>query len=283
MTVTVWNRTRSELPLRGWRILVTRARRQASTFSAALRAQGATVISIPAIEIRPPRSYKPLDSALKKLHEYDWLILTSVNGVDALFARMAKRQLSTGTLRKLRVVAIGPATRDALEQHRLRVHVMPKQYVAESVVEALRTKVRGKKVLLVRARVARDVIPAELRRSGAQVDVAEAYETVVPASSRKLLRAMLGSSKNHPDAITFTSSSTARNFLALLDLDLPRKDLLGKTSARKLLAGITLASIGPVTSATLWEIGLRADVEAREFTTAGLVRALVEHARRRPR
>jgi uroporphyrinogen-III synthase len=279
LTVTVRSRTRSELPLRGWRILVTRARRQAGAFSAALRAEGATVISIPAIDIRPPRSYKPLDSALKKLHGYDWLILTSVNGADALFARVAKRRISTEALQKLRVAAIGPATRDALEQRGLRVHVMPKQYVAESVVEALRSKVKGKKVLLVRARVARDIIPAELRGAGAQVDVVEAYRTVVPAGSRKLLRAMLASPKARPDAITFTSSSTARNFVALLN-----NDLLGKTrAARKLLDGMVLASIGPVTSATLREIGVRAEVEAREFTTAGLVRALVEHARRHPR
>jgi uroporphyrinogen-III synthase len=254
--------------LRGRRILITRAHSQAGKLSIGLRAQGATVISIPSIEIRPPRSWKPLDAALTHLQDYDWLILTSVNGVEALFARL--KHLRTRKIPgHLKIAAIGPATKAAAEAHCVRVQVVPKQYVAEGVVKALRAKVKGKKILLVRARVARDVIPADLRGGGAQVDVVEAYETVVPSHSRKALRTVLKNSKQRPHAITFTSSSTARNFLKLL----------GGVRNRKLLDGILLASIGPVTSATLREIGLRADIEAAEYTIPGLVRALVAAAR----
>ncbi len=143
--------------------------------------------------------------------------------------------------------------------------VVPEEYIAESVVASLRARVRGKRVLLARARVARDVIPRELRRLGAQVDVVEAYQTVAPAGSAARVRRVLASARLRPHAITFTSSSTARNFVRLLG------------RGRKLLDGIALASIGRVTSATLRELGLRADVEAREYTMAGLVRALGKH------
>ena len=229
------------------------------------------MIAVPSIEIRPPRSYSRLDAALTRLADYDWLILTSVNGVEALFERLAKvapkRKLPA--VFKGKLCAIGPATRAALEEHGMRVDLVPKQYVAESVVRALRSRVRGKRVLLVRARVARDVIPRELRRAGATVDVVEAYQTVVPKTSRARLRKILSDPRLRPHAVTFTSSSTARNFV----------ELVGK-ARRGALAGIQLASIGPVTSATLRELGLRADIEAREFTMPGLVAALVRAFRR---
>ncbi len=261
----VARRSRSEQkPLAGCRILVTRARKQAASLSGALRDLGATVVEIPSIEIRPPRSNQPLDDAIGRLDGYDWLILTSVNGVEALFARMAKLGHDASALAHLNICAIGPATRRAIEQHGARVKIVPQKYVAESVVRALESRVKGRRVLLVRAKVARDVIPADLRRAGAEVDVVEAYETVVPSSSRARLQALLRDARRRTDAITFTSSSTARNFL----------ELLGSGAAHK-LDGIVLASIGPVTTGTLREIGLRADVEAREFTMSGLVAALV--------
>jgi uroporphyrinogen-III synthase len=164
-------------------------------------------------------------------------------------------------LKHLKIAAIGPATKKAIEKHGLKVNVVPEEYVAESVVEELRNEVAGKRVLLARARVARDVIPRELRKLGAKVDVVEAYETVIPQSSRTRLRAMLKDPRRHPHAITFTSSSTVRNFIALL----------GK---KPLLDGIRLASIGPVTSATLRDLGLPVDVEASEYTIPGLIKAL---------
>ena len=247
-------------PLAGCRVLVGRARHQASALSDALRLLGAEVIEIPFIEIREPSSWRALDQAIARLLDYDWLILTSVNGVQALFARLARLGKSEADLLHLNLAAIGPATRKAIEKHGLPVDVMPEEYVAESVVAALKGEVKGKRVLLVRAKVARDVIPTELIKAGAKLDVIEAYETVLPESSRAELAKVLRDPRRKPDVITFTSSSTAKNFM----------ELLGKGNDA-LLAGIKLASIGPVTSDTMRKLGLRVDIEAREYTIPSLV------------
>ncbi len=249
-------------PLKGCRILVGRARHQAGALSSGLRRLGAEVVEIPFIEIRKPRSFRPLDAALKNLSSYDWLILTSVNGVDAMWNRLKRLRIRKGGLQHLEIAAIGPATKKAIEKHGLTVKVVPEEYVAESVVSSLRLEVAGKRVLLVRAKVARDVIPRELRKAGAQVDVVEAYETVVPRSSRIRLRSLIRTPDRKPHIITFTSSSTARNFITLL-------------GSNQTLDRVKLASIGPVTSATLRELGLRVDIEAAEFTIPGLTRAIV--------
>ena len=276
-------------PLRGVRVLVGRARHQAGALSTELRRLGADVHEIPFIEIRRPRSFRPLDSALKNLASYDWLILTSVNGVDALWSRLEKLGLSVNKAGKLessgalkvkgshksprsaaggpmRIAAIGPATQKSIEQRGLHVDVVPKEYVAESVVHSLKKRVKGKRIVLVRAKVARDVIPRELRKAGAYVHVVEAYETVVPTSSRRQLQAALKHQTNKPDVVTFTSSSTVKNFV----------QLLGSGPKARLLGGTQTASIGPVTSATLRELGLPVDIEAREFTIPGLVTAIVD-------
>jgi uroporphyrinogen-III synthase len=264
--------TGKKTSLAGLRILVGRARHQASALSSGLRELGAEVLEVPFIEIRKPSSYKPLDAALKKLNEYDWLILTSVNGVEAMWQRLGKLRLTKQQLTHLKIAAIGPATKKAIEKHGIKVSVVPEEYVAESVVESLRHQVAGKRVLLARAKVARDVIPRELRKLGAKIDVVEAYETVIPQSSRVRLRAILRDSKRCPDVITFTSSSTVRNFVALLGKN-PRREGAspGKTSS---IDGIRLASIGPVTSSTLREFGLTVDIEATEYTIPGLIKAL---------
>jgi len=258
------SKSHSAKPLKGTRILIGRARHQAGSLSADLRKLGADVIEIPFIEIRKPRSYKPLDSALRQAGTYGWLILTSVNGVEALWDRLKKLKLTKRNLRHLKVAAIGPATKRAIEKRGLKVDVIPEEYVAESVVESLHDQVSGQRVLLARAKVARDVIPRELRRLGAHVDVVEAYETVIPESSRKVLHALLRDAKRRPHVITFTSSSTVRNFLQLLS----KKDL-------NTLKDIRMASIGPVTSATLRELGLAVGVEASEYTMPGLISAIV--------
>lgn len=296
----------SHRPLTGIRVLVGRARHQAGALSAELRKLGADVIEIPFIEIRKPRSFHPLDSALKNLGGYDWLILTSVNGVEAMWDRMTKlspqKTLQTRTLPwrtlpgksgpsgsyrdakkyaasaaegRIRIAAIGPATKKAIEKRGLRVDVVPKEYVAESVVRSLRRKVIGKRVLLVRAKVARDVIPRELRKAGARVDVVEAYETVVPESSRRRLQAALKNLKRRPQVVTFTSSSTVRNFVELTG----SAGLRGQECPRHMdLDGIQMASIGPVTSATLREFGLPVDIKAKEFTIPGLVAAIARNS-----
>jgi uroporphyrinogen-III synthase len=259
--------------LAGVRILVGRARHQAGALSTELRKLGAQVIEIPFIEIRKPRSFKPLDKALAALPSYDWLILTSVNGVEAMWARLEKlgrgqrdaKRAFAKDLARLRIAAIGPATKKAIEQRGAKVNVVPKEYVAESVVRSLKSKVKGQRVLLVRAKVARDVIPRELRKAGALVDVVEAYETIVPRSSRTRLRNAVASRSRRPQVITFTSSSTVRNFV----------QLLGARQDRKKLEGILFSSIGPVTSATLRECGLPVDIAARQYTIPGLIAEMV--------
>jgi uroporphyrinogen-III synthase len=288
-------------PLGGLRVLVGRARHQASALSAGLQGLGAEVIEIPFIEIRPSRSYAKVDAALKRAAEYSWLVLTSVNGVDAFAARMRDLRIGAG-LKHLQIAAIGPATRAAIEALGLKVAVIPERYVAEAVVDSLRGKVKGKRVLLARAKVARDVIPRELRKLGATVDVVEAYETVVPARSGKRLHALMTNLKQRPEIVCFTSSSTVRNFVELLigtpntqvatrpsagsgkmSANSPALQRPGKTRAgsspvgtadlSKLLDGIQLASIGPITSATLRELGLPVHIEAEEYTIPGLIRA----------
>jgi uroporphyrinogen-III synthase len=252
-------------PLTGIRVLVGRARHQAGSLSGELRKKGAEVLEIPFIEIRKPRSFKPLDSALRNLHTYDWLIFTSVNGVEAMWDRLATLHATMPSEGGLRVVAIGPATKKAIEQRGLPVDIVPKEYVAESVVRSLRARVKDQRVLLVRAKVARDVIPRELRNAGAQIDVIEAYETVVPRSSRRRLQAALRNPRKRPQVVTFTSSSTVKNFVQLLGARSPRLD------------GVLMSSIGPVTSATLREHGLKVDIAAQQFTIPGLVAAIVRH------
>lgn len=254
-------------PLLGWRILTTRASKQSGGLAAPLRELGAEVVEVPTIEINPPGSYQPLDTALKNIQNYDWLILTSVNGVDAVFARLKKLGMSAQQLQHLQIAAIGPATQKAIEAQGLKVAVTPAKYIAESVVEALRGKTEGKRVLLARAKVARDVLPNELKKAGVQLDVVEAYETKVPAGAKSKLQKLFSSASERPDIVTFTSSSTATNFLGLLG-----------DNPQRLLKDVCLASIGPVTSNTLRAAGFPPSIEAREYTMQGLVLAITEHA-----
>jgi uroporphyrinogen-III synthase len=261
---------RNSKPLSGLRVLVGRARHQASALSAGLERLGADVIEVPFIQIRPPRSYAQLDAAIKQFAVYDWLILTSVNGVDALAARMKDLDIRVESLKHLQIAAIGPATRDAVEKLGMKVSLVPEHYVAESVVEGLRGKVKGKRVLLVRAKVARDVIPRELRKAGGSVYVVVAYETVVPVESKMNLQALIGNPEQRPDVVCFTSSSTVRNFVQMIG----GRRLPAHTG----LKGIKFASIGPITSATLHEAGLPVHIEAEEYTIPGLIQA-IEKAR----
>jgi uroporphyrinogen-III synthase len=257
---------KNEEPLCGWRILTTRASRQSGGLAKPLRDMGAEVVEIPTIEIKPPRNYKALDSALRKIGDYDWLILTSVNGVEALFSRLKKLRIAPARLAHLQVAAIGPATQREIESHGLRVMVTPEKYVAESVVQALKDRTQGKRVLLVRAKVARDVLPNELKKAGAKVDVAEAYETHVPRGAKAKLNRLFSNDSSRPDIVTFTSSSTATNFLALLEKDHYHG-----------LREIWLASIGPVTSETLRQAGFKTNIEALEYTMEGLALAIAKH------
>jgi uroporphyrinogen III methyltransferase/synthase len=245
------------LPLFGRRIVVTRARGQAEALSSRLRALGADVIELPLIEIQPASDYDPLDQAIANLGIYDWLIFTSVNGVRFFLERLDRSATDLRALRA-RICAIGPATRAAIEALHLKVDVMGKDYVAEGLLAAFAWhNLAGQRILLPRAAVARDLVPVELARRGAVVDVVEAYRTVLPSGPFAFPAGV--------DWITFTSSSTVRNFVAIA----------GAAALAGVLAGVKVASIGPVTSATARELGIEVAVEASVFTIDGLVEAIL--------
>ena len=247
------------LPLFGKRIVVTRARGQADALSGRLRALGADAIEMPTIEIGPAGDYAPLDRAIAGLAGYDWLIFTSANGVRFFIERL---DLSGSDLRALRarICAIGPATRAAVEALHLKVDLMGREYVAEGMLEAFAPyDLAGTRILLPRAAVARDLVPVELGRRGARVDVVEAYRTVVPEGAAEHARAVLA---RRPHAITFTSSSTVQNLV----------DVVGSDA----LVGVKVVSIGPVTTATARRHGIDVTAQAREYTIDGLVEAVLE-------
>jgi uroporphyrinogen III methyltransferase / synthase len=244
------------LPLFGKRILVTRAKGQADALSSRLRALGADAIEVPTIEIRPAADYAPLDSAIAALSSYDWLIFTSANGVRYFVERLDASGLDLRALRA-RICAIGPATRAAVEALHLKVDLIGKEYVAESLLETFAAHdLAGKRVLLPRAAVARDLVPAELARRGAQVDVVEAYRTVPPEDAADRVRAALALK---PHFVTFTSSSTVQNFVAVAGTP-----------------PIPAISIGPITTATAKSLGIEVAAQAREYTIDGVVRAILE-------
>jgi uroporphyrinogen III methyltransferase/synthase len=252
-----------KLPLFGRRIVVTRASDQAPEFSERLRSLGADAIELPVISIQPARDPAPLDQAIAGLDSYDWLIFTSVNGVRFFLERLDSSQRDLRSLRA-RICAIGPATRQAIENLHLKVDLMPEEYIAESLVKAFAgEKLAGKRILLPRAAVARDLIPNELGKLGAQVDVVEAYCNVIPEEAGSRAREIFSSAKK-PDWITVTSSSTVKNLIS--------------AAGRDALEGVRIASIGPVTSETARAQGLTVDVEAKQYTINGLIQAILEAA-----
>lgn len=248
------------LPLFGQCIAVTRARGQAGELAAKLRALGADAKEFPTIEIVPAADYEPLDRAIGELGAYDWVIFTSANGVRFFLDRLDRSATDLRSLRA-RICAIGPATRRAVEALHLKVDLMPEEYVAEGLVEAFAVHdLAGKKILLPRAAVARDLVPVELARRGAMIDVVEAYRTVIPEDARERARELFANGPK-PDWITFTSSSTVSNF----------HHAVGPGA----LEGVRVASIGPVTTETARRLGIRVDVQADTFTVDGLVKAII--------
>jgi uroporphyrinogen-III synthase len=250
-------------PLAGRRILVTRAPHQAGKLSGRLRSLGAEVFEIPAIEIVPPDSFAPLDTALMNLSQYQWLILTSANAVEAVWTRRAALAIDPGRFAPLKVAAVGSATARAIAERGLRVAVTPKEYVAESLVEALEKQSHGQRVLLARAAVARDVIPEALRARGAHVDVVDAYRTVIPEQSVTAIRTIFSDPARIAHAVTLTSSSTVTNLLVLLE----------KAGVER-PPTMQAVSIGPITSRTLRENGWEPAAEADPHDIDGLVRAV---------
>lgn len=259
-------------PLFGQRVVVTRSRAQASDLVNALSEAGALPVEFPTIMVTPPADgYAALDEAITRLRAsdvpfYDWVLFTSVNGVEQFFARL-DRVGDVRDLRGIRLGAIGPATAAALTARGLKIDFVPEEYRAEAVIAGLLAiGVDGRRVLIPRAREAREILPEQLAEAGAEVDVVPAYETVLDQSGSGELRAMLDGGEI--DVITFTSSSTVRNFVTLLD---------GYDFSR-MPASVTVACIGPITADTARELGLRVDLVAGKYTIPGLIEAIIENA-----
>jgi len=286
------------LPLLGKNVLVTRTREQASALSERLRSAGATSVEFPTIQIVPPQDWGELDAALHRLYaapgeSYDWLILTSTNGVRIVFERIGILGYKSESLQEkqhVRIATIGPATATTLERYRVQADLVPEEYIAEGVIAALLrdaeqrgTSLVGQRMLLARAAEARKVLITDLERAGALVDEVAAYYTFPVASDDVRGQEVLQLLRNHQlDIVTFTSSSTVRNFVAWLGregvgpLADSKADDMGREGVG-LLSRTLIASIGPITSQAARELGLHVDIEAKEFTIAGLVDAIIQH------
>lgn len=252
--------------LAGRTVVVTRAADQAEGFVRLLREAGATVLEAPTIAIEPPRSWKPLDEALERLPTFTWIVFTSVNGVRMVDRRLEARGRAWRDVTGPHVAAIGPATAAALEAHAVAVEVVPEEYRAEGLLERLRPRIGpGDRILLPRAERAREVLAAGLRTLGAEVTEVPAYTTRRVAAGAAALREALAAGR--VDAVTLTSSSTARGFAELFTPE-ERQAWLGR---------VTIASIGPVTAASAAAYGLTTRVMPREYTIPALVRAIEEH------
>ncbi len=250
-------------PLLGRRIVVTRAREQASDLVERLTRMGADCMECPTIEVVPPADWTPLDAAIDRLPDYHWLVFTSVNGVRFFFDRLFERGLDVRALHHLRTAVIGPATRDALRGFGINSDIVPESYRAESVVSAFAdTDVAGSRILLPRAELARPVLPVELTRMGAEVDEITVYRTVPVAGQADTLIPLL--ENGDIDMVTFTSSSTVTNFI----------DMLPPESRSSLMAGVAVASIGPVTTETATALGVTVTVTADTYTIPGLCDAI---------
>lgn len=244
-------------------MLVTRPRAQAARLAAYLEAYGAEAVAVPTIRLEPPDDWTPLDEALARLPGFAWVVLTSANGVAALRARLAHAGLDGRALAATRLAAIGPETAAALAEAGFPAALVPPEYRAEALVEALRDRVRpGEAVLLVRAAEARDVLPRGLADLGVRVTVAPAYRTVVAVEHAATLRGLL--TARAVDAVVFTASSTVRGFTALL----------GGEGPGTWLRGVVVAAIGPVTAATARELGLTVHVVPTRYTVPALAAAL---------
>ncbi|MGQ9509295.1 MAG: uroporphyrinogen-III synthase [Thermodesulfobacteriota bacterium] len=259
-----------ERPLLGKRILVTRAKNQSRDFSSSLRRLGAEVIEYPTIEIVPPRSWKKADRAIDQLDTYDWVIFTSVNGVDFFFKRLEERGKGPEVFSSLKVCAIGPATSFRLTEKKVIVDYIPKEFIAESILEGFRRRsIKGKRILLARAQKARNLLPKGLESMGAEVEVIEVYRTVKPRGRGEKLKRLLMERK--VDLITFTSSSTVSNFV----------ELLKGEELNNLLQGVLIASIGPVTAKTAKSFGLKVHIQSQVYTIPGLIKAITAFFKKR--
>lgn len=252
-------------PLFGKGVVVTRSRTQASQLSSKLAELGAEVFEFPTIHIEPADDYRQLDAALESLANYSWLIFTSVNGVEYFFRRLKEKGQDIRELKGLKLCAIGPATAYALEELQLRIDYVPGEYRAEAIIEGLGQQgIKGQRVLIPRAEKAREVLPDELAKLGAKVEVVPAYKTVKASGNTEELRELF--SQKRVQLVTFTSSSTVNNFV----------ELLGKENLASLMEGVIVASIGPITAKTAEKHGLVSQIMPQDYTIPALVGAIEE-------
>lgn len=270
-------------PFHGKRIVVTRAREQASDLVSTLTELGAECIEIPTIKVVPPSDNTPLERAIENIKNYDWLIFTSVNGVKFFFDTLFKSGKDVRVLGHLKCACIGPVTKEELGSHGIVSDILPESYRAESIVEAFqgvniqgdKIDIKGKRILLPRAKEARSVLPDELERMGAVLDEVTAYvteqvtdenDTLIKLLEKNTIDKTGGDDENRGiDMVTFTSSSTVKNFKALLPQD----------RFAELIKGVTVACIGPITADTATAEGFKPDIIATEYTIPGLVNAMV--------
>ena len=248
--------------LSGRTVIVTRARHQAGEFVRLLESRGARAIAIPTIEIAPPESWADADAAIADLESYDWIILTSVNGAEGFLGRLKELRGTAAAASVCRICAVGPKTRGAVEREGLEVSFMPERHVAEAVVEEAPAGTwEGQRVLFARAARGRDVIPVELGKLGASVDLVAVYRNIKPPSAREAFEKAFSEGV---DAITFSSGSTVKNFAGLF----PDGD------ARRILEKVTVACIGPVTADEAKKLGIGVDVMPETYTIRGMADAL---------
>lgn len=250
-------------PLFGKRVVVTRAREQASDFAEILEREGACVVEFPTIQIVPPPSWDAIDSAIERLDNYDWAVFTSVNGVKYFIERLKAKGRDVRDLKGIKLCAIGPKTASEIEELGLRLDFVPKEYRAEGIIEGL-GDVKGKRILIPRAEVAREILPEELTRMGATVDVVTAYKTVRPEGKTQEIRDLFGQGKI--DVVTFASSSTVTNFLEMFE----------DGEGVRLLKGVKVASIGPITADTAKKHGIETAIMPKDYTIPALAEAIVD-------
>jgi uroporphyrinogen III methyltransferase/synthase len=257
-----------DLPLSGRSIVVTRSAAQSSALSALLEALGAEVLALPVIAIADPEDWSPVDSAIERLAAYEWIVLTSVNGVERLDARMRLHGLRLCDLRDARIAVVGSATAERMRAFGLEPAVIPERFRAEGLVAAMREAglSAGERILLARASEAREVLPDELRALGAIVDVVAVYRLVTAVPPAEVLERV---ATGRADAIVFASGGTARRFVEVIRV--------AGFDEVKALARTVVVSIGPVTTAALRELGIRVDTEAGTSTSKSVATALAIH------
>lgn len=250
-------------PLFGVRVLVTRTTEQAGCFSDILNDMGAEPIEFPTIRIVAPGNLAPLDGSIKRLSSYDYLILTSVNGVKYFFERLYKLGKDVRELKGVKICAIGPMTAKAIEAQNIKVDIVPKQFRAEALIKTLGARrIKGKKFLLPRAMVAREILPEEIRRLGGRIDVRAVYKTIAPRAGADFYKKEF--KKGRIDVVTFTSSSTVTNFVKIF----------GKKNLSGLLKRSKVACIGPITADTARAFAMTIDIMPKDYTVQALARSI---------